>query len=139
MRKLPVIVTGIAALSFCLALTYLHPGYLRPLSRYATDAFLCNLTQPPRSNLVTIVDIDEASLSRHGQWPWPRTLLAQMQTELRRLGAGKKRSARPSLPASGKPSRPAAPLRSAQARMIRGLWIELGELGGIRDASDWSE
>ena len=36
---------------------------------------------------VRIVDIDEASLARLGQWPWPRNLLAQLVDELGRLGA----------------------------------------------------
>ena len=41
----------------------------------------------PRADLpapVRIIDIDEASLQRLGQWPWPRSRLAQM---VERLGA----------------------------------------------------
>src|ERR1700722_867836 len=38
---------------------------------------------------VTIVDIDEKSLaSKLGQWPWPRTRMADLITNLTRLGAG---------------------------------------------------
>src|SRR6202051_533450 len=37
---------------------------------------------------VTIVDIDEKSLAKLGQWPWPRTNIADMITHLTRLGAG---------------------------------------------------
>jgi adenylate cyclase len=36
---------------------------------------------------VTIVDIDEASLKKLGQWPWPRTHLADMVINLANLGA----------------------------------------------------
>jgi adenylate cyclase len=36
---------------------------------------------------VTIVDIDEASLKKLGQWPWPRTRLADMVINLANLGA----------------------------------------------------
>jgi adenylate cyclase len=36
---------------------------------------------------VTIVDIDEKSLTKFGQWPWPRTRIADMITNLTRLGA----------------------------------------------------
>src|SRR6266702_7497302 len=38
---------------------------------------------------VTIVDIDEKSLAdpRLGQWPWPRTRMAEIVTSLTRLGA----------------------------------------------------
>ena len=34
-----------------------------------------------------IVDIDEASLAAFGQWPWPRTLLADLVTKLTKLGS----------------------------------------------------
>jgi len=36
---------------------------------------------------VTIVDIDDKSLEKLGQWPWPRTQIADLVTELTRLGA----------------------------------------------------
>jgi adenylate cyclase len=38
--------------------------------------------QNPDESLVRIVDIDDESLARHGQWPWPRTLIAQMVDRL---------------------------------------------------------
>ena len=36
---------------------------------------------------VTIIDIDEPSLKKLGQWPWPRTYLADMIINLANLGA----------------------------------------------------
>ena len=44
---------------------------------------------PVQSKLrpVVIVDIDEKSLKAFGQWPWPRTLLAELVNKLTRLGA----------------------------------------------------
>lgn len=36
---------------------------------------------------VRIVDIDEASLKKHGQWPWPRNLLAELTRKLHGAGA----------------------------------------------------
>jgi adenylate cyclase len=36
---------------------------------------------------VTIVDIDEKSLANIGQWPWPRTQIADLVTNLTKLGA----------------------------------------------------
>jgi adenylate cyclase len=36
---------------------------------------------------VTIVDIDEKSLAKYGQWPWPRTRIAELVTRLNQLGA----------------------------------------------------
>jgi adenylate cyclase len=39
------------------------------------------------SRPVVIVDIDEASLKEIGQWPWPRTIVADLVTQLTQLGA----------------------------------------------------
>jgi len=36
---------------------------------------------------VAIVDIDEASLKEIGQWPWPRTVVADLVTKLKEQGA----------------------------------------------------
>jgi adenylate cyclase len=36
---------------------------------------------------VTIIDIDEKSLAKLGQWPWPRTRIADLIANLTRLGA----------------------------------------------------
>ena len=43
------------------------------------------LTKAPRQ--VVILDIDEQSLLELGQWPWPRTYLAQMVQNLMDMGA----------------------------------------------------
>jgi adenylate cyclase len=36
---------------------------------------------------VTVVEIDEASLAKFGQWPWPRTKIADLVVDLTKLGA----------------------------------------------------
>ena len=36
---------------------------------------------------VRIVNIDEKSLAKFGQWPWPRTRVADLVTNLTKLGA----------------------------------------------------
>ncbi len=43
---------------------------------------------PPASKLVTIIDLDEQSLSEIGQWPWPRTTVAKLIKNLMQMGAG---------------------------------------------------
>ncbi len=45
--------------------------------------------QPPSASVdqVVIVDIDERSLAQVGQWPWPRTRVAEMVTTLLEAGA----------------------------------------------------
>lgn len=42
---------------------------------------------PPDDMPVRIVDIDEAALAEYGQWPWPRSLLAQLVDRLTAAGA----------------------------------------------------
>jgi adenylate cyclase len=41
----------------------------------------------PNSGRVIVIDIDEASLKKLGQWPWPRTVLAEMTRRLTAAGA----------------------------------------------------
>ena len=36
---------------------------------------------------VRVVDIDDASLARLGQWPWPRTRIAELLARLQAVGA----------------------------------------------------
>ena len=44
--------------------------------------------RPPQSALpVTIVDIDDASLAAIGQWPWPRSVFAELFGRLGQMGA----------------------------------------------------
>ena len=42
----------------------------------------------PEPMQTLIVDLDEESLAELGQWPWPRTLVAQMLANLMNMGAG---------------------------------------------------
>ena len=44
-------------------------------------------TRPARAAPVSVVDIDEASLSRIGQWPWPRRQIAALVDRLTEAGA----------------------------------------------------
>jgi adenylate cyclase len=43
--------------------------------------------RPQEIRPVVIVDIDEASLKATGQWPWPRTTVADLVTQITQLGA----------------------------------------------------
>ncbi|MGB0683838.1 MAG: CHASE2 domain-containing protein [Magnetovibrionaceae bacterium] len=43
---------------------------------------------PAEQKPVTIIDLDEESLAEVGQWPWPRTVIAQMVQNLFQMGAG---------------------------------------------------
>lgn len=51
---------------------------LTSLEGIAADIRLNSTLQGGVDERIVIVDIDEASLSQHGQWPWNRTILAQL-------------------------------------------------------------
>ncbi|MBY0225177.1 MAG: adenylate/guanylate cyclase domain-containing protein [Hyphomicrobium sp.] len=62
-----------------------------PVARLRLAIFDSLLTSAPRpvdeTFPVRILDIDEASLAEFGQWPWPRTRLADIITRLNEAGA----------------------------------------------------
>jgi adenylate cyclase len=61
-----------------------------PLEEIRLRTFDFYQTLRPRQTTarpVTIVDIDESSLKEIGQWPWPRTIVADLVTRLTQLGA----------------------------------------------------
>jgi adenylate cyclase len=62
---------------------------LLELRNLVFDAYQRQLPRPIRGDWpVRIADIDEESLKRFGQWPWPRTLLARLVDRLVQAGAG---------------------------------------------------
>jgi adenylate cyclase len=61
-----------------------------PLEEIRLRTFDFYQTLRPRQTTarpVTIVDIDESSLKEIGQWPWPRTIVADLVTRLTQFGA----------------------------------------------------
>ncbi|HEY7434967.1 MAG TPA: CHASE2 domain-containing protein [Methylomirabilota bacterium] len=69
------------ALLLILALLPEVPG-LRLVRLAAFDAYQSLAPRARQSAPVVIVAIDEESLRRHGQWPWPRTWLARLVTRI---------------------------------------------------------
>src|SRR3954453_1621034 len=69
------------------ALRAWDPPPIEELRVRTFDAF--QLIDPRSKTIrpVTIVDIDEKSLAKLGQWPWPRTELSDLITNLTSLGA----------------------------------------------------
>ena len=43
---------------------------------------------PQLSSDIAILEIDEKSIEKYGQWPWKRTVIADMIWQLRDAGAG---------------------------------------------------
>ena len=80
--RLPGRSIGLSLLVVLLAIRVWDP---RPLEELRLRSFDFFQTTSPRDSAVrpvVIVDIDESSLSAFGQWPWPRTILADLLTRL---------------------------------------------------------
>jgi adenylate cyclase len=78
----------LAVLVFVLAWRLGDPGGLLNRFRFAIFDYYQNLhPREPEATPVVIVDIDEASIGRVGQWPWPRNRLAELVDRLGQLGA----------------------------------------------------
>jgi adenylate cyclase len=76
-----VILIGLAALRVA------DPAPIEELRVRTFDTFQRIDPRKKTARPVTIVDIDEKSLTKFGQWPWPRTRIADMIANLTRLGA----------------------------------------------------
>ena len=77
-----------AVLISALALRIIDPNPIARLRLLAFDVYQQIAPREYDPQLpVRIVDIDEESLKRIGQWPWPRNILAEIVQKLQGLGA----------------------------------------------------
>ncbi|MBN9041393.1 MAG: adenylate/guanylate cyclase domain-containing protein [Rhizobiales bacterium 62-47] len=79
---------AVVVLLALVALRIADPPPIEELRVRTFDTF--QLLQPRETTKrpVVIVDIDEKSLKEIGQWPWPRTRIADLVNQLARLSAG---------------------------------------------------
>lgn len=80
------LVTGVIAA--VVGIRALDPFFVQALRLIAFDSY--QRVAPPHFDPavpVRVVDIDEASIARIGQWPWPRTVMADLVTRLTAKGA----------------------------------------------------
>ncbi|MGD9478616.1 CHASE2 domain-containing protein [Shinella sp. G-2] len=81
------VLTGIAALLLCLATLRAYPAATELLTEPLFDAY--QRAQPRQATAlspVAVVDIDEASIAKLGQWPWSRDVIARMVDRLAAAG-----------------------------------------------------
>src|SRR5499427_1549931 len=86
--RLTYLALVIALIGGAIFLRYQDPFFVRALRLIAFDHF--QRLDPPKYDPelpVRIVDIDEASLAKIGQWPWPRTTVRDLLAELAAKGA----------------------------------------------------
>lgn len=75
-------------ITFCLVTIYLlNPRFVQFLSFKLTDTIQAFVVAPDSEIDPEIVVIDERSLEKYGQWPWPRYLIAELLSEINRAGA----------------------------------------------------
>ncbi len=87
-RKFGVARAACMVLLFALVpLRVMDPRPLQELRLRTFDLFQVLRPRAQTEFPVVIVDIDEASLKEIGQWPWPRTMLADLITHITELGA----------------------------------------------------
>ena len=92
-----VVVLVICSLLYAVALAWagfgkqsslaFDPYVIRQLRLAQFDQFQRWYQRPRVAAPVKVVDIDEASLKAYGQWPWPRTRIAEMVQRLHVAGA----------------------------------------------------
>ena len=77
----------LAFLLMAAAARILAPDLLGRLSLIAFDFYQRAAPRAPTNSPVAIVDIDDKSLAALGQWPWPRTIIAELLEKLAKAGA----------------------------------------------------
>ncbi|MDR7095982.1 CHASE2 domain-containing protein [Hydrogenophaga laconesensis] len=86
LRSIAILLSLVTA-SLGLALVLFDPMALQTLRHQGFDQYQRWQPRGYTPVPVRVVDIDEESLQRLGQWPWPRTRLAQLVEQLDRRGA----------------------------------------------------
>ncbi|MBU0676422.1 MAG: adenylate/guanylate cyclase domain-containing protein [Proteobacteria bacterium] len=85
--SLSTLATGIF-LTFILSAAYVHqPEFCRFLDNKLYDIILTRVHGTETSGVPVIVDLDETSLKKFGQWPWPRYRIALLLAKLTQAGA----------------------------------------------------
>ena len=80
---------GLSTLLLALAIsgTVLEPAAMTTLRNVAFDTYQRLSPRPYAPAPVRVIDIDDESLERVGQWPWSRTVLADLVARLEAAGA----------------------------------------------------
>ena len=94
LRKLPGVLGNVVALLLVCAVAFgglllwlVNPMPLQNLRLSQFDQLQRWFPRAYEPTSVRVVDIDEASLQAYGQWPWPRTRLAELVDRLQAAGA----------------------------------------------------
>lgn len=70
-----------------LSFGYFFPAYMSKIQNSSYDLYNRLHPREYQSAPVRIIDIDDESLSKYGQWPWPRSRIAELVNKLGDMGA----------------------------------------------------
>ena len=87
LRRGLVYILPLAALLLALGARVAAPDLLDRLMLISFDLYQRMAPRPSTDSPVRIVDIDNDSLKQYGQWPWARSLDAELVDKLRVAGA----------------------------------------------------
>ncbi len=87
MRRRQIIAAGAGATLLAIAVGWHPPRTLQHLEGKVYDVFLRATRRPAPEAAPVVIDIDEESLARYGQWPWPRYRVAWLLERAAALGA----------------------------------------------------
>jgi adenylate cyclase len=79
--------TGILLLIALMALRVADPVFVERLRLQAFDTYQQINPRERGATPIAILDVDDQSLAAIGQWPWPRTTIAEMTTKAMQAGA----------------------------------------------------
>lgn len=85
-RWLQLVLSGLI-IFVALELRFLDPVFLENLRLRSFDVYQQLKPRNYKPVPVRFVDLDDESLTRLGQWPWPRTRVAELVTALKQAGA----------------------------------------------------
>jgi adenylate cyclase len=86
-RRLVVAAVGVGAIVAVLGLVATNAPLFARFRNIVFDGYQRLTPRPPAGAPLALVDIDEGSMAKLGQWPWPRSLVATMVDRLGQLGA----------------------------------------------------
>ena len=78
---------GVAVSAVCVLFYLVSPPFVTLLNNKVTDAIVVRHSVGASDTRVVVVDIDEKTLHKYGQWPWPRYQLARLLEAVAQMGA----------------------------------------------------
>src|SRR5512138_2652793 len=126
---------GLAAILFVLvvalsAIPLIHQSELR-----LTDTYFRLAPKPQQPSPVVLVLVDDQSLHEFGRWPWSRTLLARLTTNLAQAGA----SVIGLDVLLSESQSPAADAQLREAFAAAGRVVIVSKIGSYDDGARWVE